>query len=91
MQVNIRPKRRHVLRALIRDSGHVVLIDDELGSGRLRGRVNLGDIDDGAIRDAADRVDPEPALPFTLIVGLTATATKKSYTGGYKRQAAGSK
>src|SRR5271166_2244842 len=69
MQIDPLPQVGHVLRALVRNARDVILINEQHGGVMTVTRRHLLYIDDGAVGDASDVV--EPGAAFTLQFGWT--------------------
>lgn len=76
MQVDKLPKVRHILRSLVSDARNVILKDQQSGDSVAAGRYFLN-INDGAIGDSSNLVQPLTALPLDIFGGFRLAAKQQ--------------
>src|SRR6185369_7345537 len=70
----------HVLRGFVRDSGDVVLINEE-GGGPFASAGHFLNVNHGAVSDPANAIEPGPPLPLEVFSGLRLAAEQKVGNG----------
>lgn len=88
MEINPLPKIGHVLRGLVRDAGYIVLVDEH-GGGAFGIERNFLNIDDGAVGDAANGVEPVTTVALHVNGALRFTPQERVAGGGKTHRAKG--
>jgi len=82
MQVDPLAQVGNVLRALVRNARNVIFINEQDGSVVTIGGRHFLHVDDGAVGDAANAIEPGAALAFEICRALGLAPQKRICAGG---------